>query len=76
MLEIRPSVEADKGTAVQALLAAVPARCGLFAGLAQAGLEHIVRIAVESEEGPGDLVAAADLTVSGPDELTRLLATL
>jgi trehalose-6-phosphatase len=65
----------------------VPAQCGLyagddttdldaFAGLAQAGLEHIVRIAVESEEGPGDLVAAADLTVSGPDELTRLLATL
>ena len=87
VLEIRPPVEADKGTAVQALLASVPARCGLyagddttdldaFAGLAQAGLEHIVRIAVESEEGPGDLVVAADLTVSGPDELTRLLATL
>jgi trehalose 6-phosphate phosphatase len=87
VLEIRPPVKADKGTAVQALLASVPARCGLyagddttdldaFAGLAQAGLEHIVRIAVESEEGPGDLVAAADLTVSGPDELTRLLATL
>ena len=87
VLEIRPPVEADKGTAVQALLASVPARSGLyagddttdldaFAGLGQAGLEHIVRIAVESEEGPGDLVAAADLTVSGPDELTRLLATL
>ena len=32
VLEIRPPVEADKGTAVQALLASVPARCGLYAG--------------------------------------------
>ena len=87
VLEVRPPIEADKGTAVEALLRSVAARRGLyagddatdldaFAGLAQAGLEHAVRVAVESEEGPGDLVAAADLTVSGPDELTRLLATL
>jgi trehalose 6-phosphate phosphatase len=87
VLEVRPLIPADKGTAVQALLASVPARRGLyagddttdldaFAGLARAALEHTVRVAVESEEGPGELVAAADLTVSGPDELTRLLATL
>jgi trehalose 6-phosphate phosphatase len=87
VLEIRPPIEADKGTAVETLLRSVAARRGLyagddttdldaFAGLAQAGLEHAVRVAVESDEGPSDLVAAADLSVSGPDELARLLATL
>jgi trehalose 6-phosphate phosphatase len=87
VLEIRPPVAADKGTAVQALLASTPVRRGLYAGddttdldafggLAQAGLEHVVRVAVESDEGPEELLAAADLVVSGPDELARLLTTL
>jgi trehalose 6-phosphate phosphatase len=87
VLEIRPPVAADKGTAVRALLASVPARLGLYAGddttdldafdgLAGAGLDHAVRIAVESEEGPESLTAAADLTVPGPEELGRLLRTL
>jgi trehalose 6-phosphate phosphatase len=87
VLEIRPPVAADKGTAVQALLASVPARLGLYAGddttdldafqgLARAGLDHAVRIAVESEEGPEELAAAADVAVSGPEELGRLLRTL
>ena len=87
VLEIRPPVAADKGTAVRALLASVPARLGLYAGddttdldafqgLADAGLDHAVRIAVESDEGPENLAAAADLTVSGPDELGQLLTTL
>jgi trehalose 6-phosphate phosphatase len=87
VLEIRPPVAADKGTAVRALLASVPARLGLYAGddttdldafdgLASAGLDHAVRIAVESEEGPESLTAAADLTVPGPEELGRLLRTL
>jgi len=87
VLEIRPAVEADKGTAVEALLAPVPARAGLYAGddttdldafegLARAGLEHIVRIAVESREGPDELAARADLVVAGPAQLGSLLATL
>jgi trehalose 6-phosphate phosphatase len=87
VLEVRPSVAADKGTAVRALLASVPARRGLYAGddttdldafqgLAAAGLDHAVRIAVESDEGPQELAAAADLTVPGPEALGRLLATL
>ena len=87
VLEIRPPVAADKGTAVQALLASVPARLGLYAGddttdldafqgLARAGLDHAVRIAVESVEGPEELAAAADLTVASPDEIGRLLRTL
>ena len=87
VLEIRPSVEADKGTAVVSLLDGVRARLGLyagddttdldaFAGLARAGLEHFVRVAVESDEGPNELVAAADLVVPGPERLAALLATL
>jgi len=87
VLEVRPSVAADKGTAVRALLASVKARRGLYAGddttdldafqgLAAAGLGHIVRIAVESGEGPQELADAADLTVSSPEALGLLLATL
>jgi trehalose 6-phosphate phosphatase len=87
VLEIRPPVAADKGTAVQALLACVTARRGLYAGddttdldafdgLTHARLEHAVRVAVESEEGLEDLRAAADLVVPGPAELAALLATL
>ena len=87
VLEVRPSVAADKGTAVRALLASVSARRGLYAGddttdldafqgLAGAGLDHAVRIAVESVEGPQELAAAADLTVPSPEALGRLLATL
>jgi trehalose 6-phosphate phosphatase len=87
VLEIRPPVEADKGTAVVSLLDGVRARLGLyagddttdldaFAGLARAGLEHFVRVAVESAEGPDELVAAADLVVRGPERLAALLATL
>ena len=87
VLEIRPPVEADKGTAVRALLASASIRRGLYAGddttdldafegLAQAGLEHAVRIGVDSDESPEELLAAADLVVSGPEELARLLTTL
>jgi trehalose 6-phosphate phosphatase len=87
VLEIRPPVRADKGTAVTALLASVQARRGLyagddttdldaFAGLAGAELEHAVRVAVESEEGPAELLRAADLVVQGPAQLASLLATL
>jgi trehalose 6-phosphate phosphatase len=87
VLEIRPSVSADKGTAVRALLERSRARLGLyagddttdldaFAGLADAGLEYAVRVAVASDEGPQELRDAADLVVAGPRELTALLRLL
>jgi trehalose 6-phosphate phosphatase len=87
VLEIRPPVAADKGTAVTALLRESQARRGLyagddttdldaFAGLAAAGLESFVRVAVSSDEAPADLTEAADLIVRGPEELTALLARL
>ena len=87
VLEIRPEIDADKGTAVRALLAESGATRGLYAGddttdmdafegLASAGLEHFVRIAVASDEAPAALLEAADLVVDGPRALARLLARL
>jgi trehalose 6-phosphate phosphatase len=87
VLEIRPTTAADKGTAVAALLNEAGARRGLyagddatdldaFAGLGRAALDYAVRIAVASDEGPAELRAAADLVVSGPPELARLLVSL
>lgn len=87
VLEIRPPVRADKGTAVRALLERSGARLGLyagddttdldaFAGLRAAGLEHAVCIAVASEEGPAGLREAADLVAAGPEEMAGLLRLL
>jgi trehalose 6-phosphate phosphatase len=87
VLEIRPSLAADKGTAVRTLLERSGASRGLYAGddttdldafrgLEGAGLEHAVRIAVASAEGPRALQEAADLVVSGPDELVEVLKVL
>ena len=87
VLEIRPPLEADKGTAVQALIREVDAQRALYAGddttdldaftaLAEAGLEHFVRVAVSSDEAPPELVAAADLVVGGTAGLARILAQL
>jgi trehalose 6-phosphate phosphatase len=87
VLEIRPPVEADKGTAVRALLDRAKAGLGLyagddttdldaFAGLRQADLEEAVCIAVASAEAPSELVAAADFVVEGPLGLATLLRLL
>ena len=87
MLEIRPAVEADKGTAVRALVERSGARLGLyagddttdldgFAGLRSLGLEHAVCVAVASDEGPAELREAADLVVADPQELAGLLRQL
>ena len=87
VLEIRPPVAASKGTAVRALIAESGARQALYAGddatdldgfegLANAGLEHFVRVAVVSSEGPPDLAKTADLLVESPEELAGLLGSL
>jgi trehalose 6-phosphate phosphatase len=87
VLEIRPALPADKGTAVRALIERAGARRALyagddatdldaFAGLVAAGLDHAVRVAVASEEGPDELLARAEVVVEGPAELAALLATL
>ena len=87
VLEVRPRVEADKGTAIRMLIERAGASRALYAGddttdvdafrgLAEAGVEHAVRIAVASDEGPRDLQEAADLVVWGPEELSEVLRAL
>jgi trehalose 6-phosphate phosphatase len=87
VLEIRPPVEADKGSAVRALVRDSSASRGLYAGddatdidafqgLAYAGLEHVVRVAIASDEAPPGLLEAADLVVDGPEALAKLLSRL
>jgi trehalose 6-phosphate phosphatase len=85
VLELRPPVEADKGTAVRTLLAERGLRRALYAGddttdldafRGLDGLEVAVRVAVASAEAPAGLREAADVVVAGPPELLELLRTL
>jgi trehalose 6-phosphate phosphatase len=85
VLELRPPVEADKGTAVTTLLEEANLRRALYAGddttdldafRALDELEVGVRIAVSSDEAPQELVRAANVVVSSPAELLTLLARL
>jgi trehalose-phosphatase len=85
VLEIRPPVDADKGTAVRALLERHDLKRALYAGddttdvdafRALEGLDLAVRVAVASPEGPRELREAADLVVDGPEELLSLLRRL
>jgi trehalose 6-phosphate phosphatase len=85
VLEVRPPVDADKGTAVRALVARAGVTRALyvgddttdldaFAGLD--GLEFGVRVAVDSGEAPPGLVEAADVIVAGPEGVLALLRSL
>jgi trehalose 6-phosphate phosphatase len=85
VLEIRPPVSADKGTAVRSLLEEAGLDRALYAGddatdldafRGLDGLEVAVRVAVVSPEAPNDLGRAADFRVGGPDELLELLRQL
>ena len=81
VLEVRPPVRVNKGTAVAQLLAGAGARSALYVGddrtdadawralreLRDAGgLEHAVALAVASAEVPAEVRAAADAEVDGP----------
>ena len=85
VLEIRPPVEADKGTAVATLLEEAKLQRALYAGddttdldafRALQGLEVGIRVAVSSDEAPKELVSAADIVVASPAALFELLARL
>jgi trehalose 6-phosphate phosphatase len=85
ILEILPPVDADKGTAVRHLLERARLDRALYAGddrtdldafRALEELELGVRVAVASEEGPGELRETADVVVDGPAELLRVLRSL
>jgi trehalose 6-phosphate phosphatase len=85
VLEVLPSLEVNKGTAVRQLLAERNLERALYAGddttdldgfRALDGLDVSVRIAVVSEEGPAELREAADLTLGRPEELLAVLQRL
>ena len=85
VLEVRPPVDADKGTAVRALVARAGVTRALYAGddttdldafAGLDGLELGVRVAVDSGEAPPGLVDAADVVVAGPEGVLALLRSL
>jgi trehalose 6-phosphate phosphatase len=85
VMEVRPPIPADKGTAVRTLLERHRLARALFAGddttdldafRALDGLELAVRVAVASPESPPGLREAADLVVGSPAELLAVLRLL
>ena len=85
VLEVRPPLEADKGTAVRRVLESTGLDRALYAGddatdldafRGLDGLDVAVRVAVVSDEAPTDLGLAADILVGGPGELLELLRQL
>jgi trehalose 6-phosphate phosphatase len=91
VLEIRPDLQLDKGTAIETLLTAGEIDSALYAGddltdldgfaklreLRSSGdLDHAVRVGIASEEGPEAIVEEADIVVSSPDEMAELLGLL
>ncbi len=87
-VELHPPIEADKGTALQALVAGLGAVC--YVGddrgdlpaydaldrLAATGAVHTLRVAVASTEAPPELLRRADLVVDGPLAVVDLLRRL
>jgi trehalose 6-phosphate phosphatase len=85
VLELRPPVDADKGTAVRSLLESRDLRRALYAGddatdldafRGLDGCEVAVRVAIVSAESPAELGEAADLVLESPEELLDLLRIL
>ncbi|HEX6117120.1 MAG TPA: trehalose-phosphatase [Solirubrobacterales bacterium] len=91
VLELRPPVPFDKGSAIAELLGDRPIRHALYAGddrtdvdgfralrdrAASGGLETAVCVAIGSSESPPEVTAEADLVVAGPAEFAALLGRL
>lgn len=85
VLELKPPAAGNKGDAVRRLIAEHELRGALYAGddvgdisafASLDGLDMAVRIAVVSAESPPELAELADIVVSGPADVLRLLRTL
>ena len=86
-VELHPPIAADKGTALEALAGDFGAVC--YVGddrgdlpafdaldrMAARGV-HSVRVAVDSDEAPSELLARADLVLDGPAAAVALLGRL
>ena len=90
VLEIRPPIEVDKGTAVETALDDVAIDRALYAGddttdldafrrlreLERGGRLQGLCVGIRSSEGPAAIVNEADLVVEGPGGLVELLCVL
>jgi trehalose 6-phosphate phosphatase len=85
VLEVRPPVDANKGSAVRTLVERAAVSRALYAGDDRTdldafagldGLELGIRVAVSSKEAPPELLAAADLVVAGHEGVRELLRAL
>jgi trehalose 6-phosphate phosphatase len=91
VLEVRPPVQFDKGAGVIALLDGLNVETVMYVGddvtdldafhaiarLAQEGrVRHAIRVGVQSEEGPQDIVEEADVVVQGTAGVRDLLGAL
>jgi trehalose 6-phosphate phosphatase len=91
VVEARPPIRADKGTATRKVVEEYEPQKALFMGddttdldafrelekLREEGvLEEILRIGVESEEGPPEIVLEADLVVEGTEGVEEALRVL
>jgi trehalose 6-phosphate phosphatase len=86
-IELRPGIEADKGSVVRALAAGCTAACcfgddlgdlaafDALGSLAESGL-RVARVAVTDAESPLAVASAADLAVEGPAGAMELLSAL
>jgi trehalose 6-phosphate phosphatase len=91
VLEVRPPVPLDKGTAITAILERAGVRAALYGGddatdvdafralqglRAGGRLDHVVCVGVASDEAPPAVIDEADLVVDGPAGFHELLAAL
>jgi trehalose 6-phosphate phosphatase len=76
VLEVRPRVEADKGTALRWLIDRAHVSRALYAGDDTTDIDAFRGLSEASDEGPPQLREAADLVVSGPKELAEVLRRL
>jgi len=91
VVEARPPIRADKGTAVRTLIEEYRPEKAMFIGddttdldafrelqrLREEGrLVEILRVGVASEEGPKEIRSEADIVVDGVDGVGRVLRTL
>jgi trehalose-phosphatase len=91
VIELRPKVAVDKGTAVEGLIERVGATAALYAGddrtdldafralrelVAEGTLHTAVCVGVASDEGPDEIQRDADVVVTSTGELTDLLRSL
>jgi trehalose 6-phosphate phosphatase len=91
VLEVRPPVRMDKGVGIMSFLAEADVDAAVYAGddatdldafralseLRDEGrLRHAVRVGVVSEEGPGGISDAVDVTVEGTEGVRGLLEAL